>query len=320
MSVTTIHKEPMQWIVEHDRIIQFGELTGDRSGLHLDPEIGRQAGYGGAIAHGLLTACWAVGAITQTPFAGTPTETSPGIQSTFSVRLGKVVCVGDQFITRILESDDRGIQCSESPFQKTTRFETLNQHGEQTSSGELSVRLEGPLQDDAAPEPWDLHPWRNAQPDHIFDADDLVRFGPRGTSLVRVISARHVATFSNLLSPIRPDGQNENPHSGSKFDPQIVPPMLSFSLAFSDFLRDLVSVRMPAQGFAGHIGDQWRLFRPIRVGERLRSCHQPLSSRPSKSREGMAIVHFGLQIIDSQGRVVQDGETVMMIPTRFEKL
>jgi acyl dehydratase len=44
------------WLqLTQERIDRFAELTLDRQFIHLDPERARQAGFGGTVAHGLLT-------------------------------------------------------------------------------------------------------------------------------------------------------------------------------------------------------------------------------------------------------------------------
>ena len=73
---------------------------------------------------------------------------------------------------------------------------------------------------------------------------------------------------------------------------------------------------MPEGGFAGHLGDSWRVFAPLHLGDTIRTRYRTLSCRPSRSRPEMAIVCFGVQLLNQRSVLVQDGEVVMMIPRR----
>jgi len=230
--------------------------------------------------------------------------------------LSNVVRADDRFAARVLEADESANGAMENARKQTTRFETINQDGAQTCSGEVTISRGAPLQDEAAPDPWELDPWQGAPSDRVLYAEDFVSLGPRGRSAERTIKPEQVIAFARHVGELNPIYLDRDFAKRSAFDEPIVPPMLSFALAFSDFLHDLLSARMPAQGFAGHIGDRWSLFAPIYPGDTIQTRHRPLSCSPSKSRPDMAIVRFGLQIVDSLDRVLQQGETVMMIPAR----
>ena len=92
--------------------------------------------------------------------------------------------------------------------------------------------------------------------------------------------------------------------------------MWTFCLGFSDYLRDLLSVSMPSSGFAGHLGDRWRFFAPVFVGDTIHTRHRPISWKPSGSRPEMGIVEFALQLVNQRGEVVQDGRVAMMMRRR----
>jgi acyl dehydratase len=310
------HEEFGHRVVQHDSIKQFGELTEDHSDIHFDPEAGRQAGYGGPIAHGLLTACWAVGALSQHAPERLAIGERDAIQSAFSLRLSNVVRAYDHFAARVLAADEPPSDATGNIRPQTTQFETINQHGVQTCSGEITISRGEPLQDEAPADPWELSTWQGAPSDRVLYAEDFVALGPRGRSAERTIEPEQVIAFAKHVGELNPIYLDRDFARRSAFGEPIVPPMLSFALAFSDFLRDLLSAKMPAQGFAGHIGDWWKLFAPIYPGDTIQTRHRPLSCSPSKSRPHMAIVRFGVQIINSLDRVMQQGETVMMIPAR----
>ena len=158
-------------------------------------------------------------------------------------------------------------------------------------------------------------PRAGAAPSPLY-AEDLVEGGPRGESLGRTVTEADVVGFANFTGELNPLYLNGEVARSGLFGARIAPPMWAFCIGFGDFLRELLSVQMASSGFAGHLGDSWRFFAPIHIGDTIRTRHQPLSCVRSKSRPEMAIVHFGLQLLNQRGEVVQDGRVAMMIPLR----
>ena len=297
--------------VSQDLIRAFGDITEDRSAIHFDADVGRAAGYGGPIAHGLLSACWAVGDLSRDSKLQSNHE-GHRVQSDLAVRLTAVVHAGDSLATKCLAE-----RASEAIERFTpTRFESVNQQGRRTAMGSVTLRDLESLGEREAPAPWPLEPWRNPEPERIYSANDMLEHGPRGRCPEHVVAADRVAAFAEHTGDRDPLYLDEAYAARCGVGVRLVPPMLSFCLAFSDFLGDLLSLRMPAEGFAGHLGDEWTLYRPIRIGERLHARHRVLSSERSKSRPGMGIVRFGLQLVDERDSVVQAGHAIMMIPWR----
>ena len=125
-----------------------------------------------------------------------------------------------------------------------------------------------------------------------------------------------MVNFAREVGELNPRFLNAEFAAGTAVGERTVSPMLIFSLGFAEFLQELLSVPMPDSGFAGHLGDAWRVHRPVCVGDTISCRHRPLSCRPSKSRAGQAIVEFGLQFLNQRDEVAQDGVVAMMIPTR----
>ena len=50
--------------VTKDAVATFGSLTGDYARIHFDHLLGADSAYGRGFAHGLLSASWALGAMT----------------------------------------------------------------------------------------------------------------------------------------------------------------------------------------------------------------------------------------------------------------
>jgi acyl dehydratase len=70
------------------RPIYYAGASGDFNPLHVDPEVGKQAGFGGPILQGLCTLAWAVEAATQT-------LADPGKLRRVRVRFSKPVLLED---------------------------------------------------------------------------------------------------------------------------------------------------------------------------------------------------------------------------------
>jgi 3-hydroxybutyryl-CoA dehydratase len=63
------------------RPIYYAAASGDFNPIHIDPEVGREAGLGGAILQGLCTLAWAVDAFVG--YLGDPGKVS-GVKARFS--------------------------------------------------------------------------------------------------------------------------------------------------------------------------------------------------------------------------------------------
>jgi acyl dehydratase len=292
----------------------FGGLTGDYAQMHFDHDFGPAAGMGGTIAHGLLSASWSLGALTlhapERLAVGDPTAFIAG----YRIRFSHMVYLGDRFSLRWTEAQGPCVEGLEGRSSLDTGFEIVNQRGETTCTGAVSVcRGEAGA---AAPDPMTLEPRRAEKlPEPLF-ADDLVEHGPRGESLGRTVTEADIVGYANFTGELNPLYLNEEFARSAGFGTRIAPPMWTFCVGFGDYLRELLAVRMPASGFAGHLGDSWRFFAPVRLGDTIRTRHRPLSFTPSKSRPEMGIVQFGLQLLNQRDEVVQDGHVAMMMPTR----
>jgi len=147
-------------------------------------------------------------------------------------------------------------------------------------------------------------------------AEDLVESGPRGESHGRTVTEADVVGYANFTGELNLAYINDEFARASRFGARIVPPMWTFCIGFGDFLRDLLSVPMPSSGFAGHLGDSWRFLTPVHIGDTIRTRHKPAHCTASKSRPGMAIVDFALQLLNQRDEIVQDGRVSMMIAAR----
>jgi acyl dehydratase len=295
----------------------FGCLTGDYAQMHFDHTFGPGAGMGGTIAHGLLSAAWSLGILTreapQRLAIGDPQAWLAGLR----VKFGRMVFIGDRLSLRWTPGQRPGVDGLDALATLDTDFEVINQRGEVTGGGTVSVcgagGTETPLP--RPPELMPLERWSSDGLPRPAYAEDLVAGGPRGESLGRTVTEADTVGFANFTGELNPLYCNEVFARETRFGGRIVPPMLSFCFGFSGYLQELLSVEMPSAGFAGHLGDSWRFFAPLRVGDTVRVRHRPVDCVASRSRPGMAVVRFSLQMLNQRDEVVQDGEVAMMMPS-----
>jgi len=283
----------------------FGTLTGDYARLHFDHHFAAAMHRGSRVAHGLLSACWAIGALTRHAPAKMGVGDPEAVLAGGAVRFRRPVAVGDTLCVRVA-----GATPSE------TAFEVLRQDGEVVTSGEASV-TRGALA--PSPDAWPLEPWRPPPPDEPRYAEDLAADGPRGEGAGRTITESDVVRFASEVGETNPLYLNRVFAEGSRFGARIVPPMLGFCVGFADLLDALLRVPLPSTGFAGHLGDRWQLYRAAAIGDTVRGRFRTLTSRASKSHPAMAIVDFGLQLLDQRDRVLLQGSISMMIGRRPDR-
>jgi acyl dehydratase len=282
----------------------FGTLTGDYARMHFDHHAGKDSRIGGTIAHGLLSACWAIGMLTRCA----PRQLGVGdpavVLSDLSVRFGRMVYVGDTLCVKS-RTEDGGV----------VAFEMLNQHGEVVTSGRATLSR-GQLA--PSPKPWTLGAWQAPPAGEICYADEMQAKGPRGDGRGRTVTEADIVRFASEVGETNPLYLNQVFAEAGRFGARIAPPMLSFCLCFSDFLDALLSMPLPSTGSAGHLGDSFRLHAPVSIGDTIRGRYCVLGARPSNSRAGMSVVEFGLQVLNQHDQVVQQGGIAMLIARRRE--
>lgn len=308
--------------VSEASVMHFGCLTGDYSQMHFDLGFAQSEDMGRPIAHGLLSAAWSLGALTLHASDRLAVGTPNACLSSFRIHFSRPVQIGDRFSLRWSEVEPAPPGADAKACQTLdTDFEVLNQRGELSCSGGLSVCLgEADAMPALAspPEPICIEPLPAKVPTRPLYAQEMPELGPRGISLGRTLTESDIVGFANFTGELNPLYLNEEFAKSGPFGTRIAPPMLVFCLGFGDYLRDLLSIPMPSAGFAGHLGDSWRFFAPVHCGDTIRVRHKPLRCRISKSRSGMAIVEFALQLENQRNEIVQDGRVTMMMPARGE--
>lgn len=296
-------------------ILRFGSLTGDYARMHFDLDFGPGAGMGGTIAHGLLSGAWSLGALAQHAPDRLALGEGDAYVAGFSVRFARMVYIGDLFSLRWREGAGPAAEGLVASNRTDTDFEIVNQTGEVSTTGTVSV-VRGGAALPVAPTLLDLGAGASEAVPQPLYADDMIEHGPRGESLGRTVTEADLVGWTDFVGDLNPAFLNAPFARAGRFGARIAPPMWTFCRAFGDYLRDLLSVSMPSTGFAGHLGDRWRFFAPVFVGDTLRTRHRPMSFKRSGSRPDMGIVEFAIQVVNQHDEVVQDGQVTMMIGAR----
>ncbi len=295
-------------------VTTFGALTGDYARMHFDRDFGSAAGGGEPIAHGLLGAAWALGALRQHAPERLATGLPGAFLESFEVRFTHPLRVGDRFALRWSGDGERAPDRSVTGFEATNQDRVVTHRGRVEVSygtgaaGSTSPDTPAPVGTDA-----DAANWRDGE---TLYAEDLLERGPRGVSLGRTVTEADLVAFAQFTGDLDPLVLNEPFARTGPFGARIASPMWTFCLGFADFLRELLRAPLPDAGFAGHLGDSWRLLAPVLPGDTLRTRHVPVGCTPSQTRPEMAIVSFALQLQNQRDEIVQDGFVAMMVPRR----
>jgi acyl dehydratase len=295
-------------------LVLFGGATGDYARMHFDHGLAAaEPGSPPPIAPGLLSASWALGALAWSAperlAVGDPDAWIAG----YTIRFERSMRVGDRFSLRHRGAASAAVEGLAAERGRDTEFEVLNQRGERTCRGAVSVRTAG----DAERPPTMPTPAapQGHRPQPLY-AVDLIESGPRGESHGRTVTEADIVGFTNLTAERNPLYLNRVFAARGRFGDRIAPPIWTFCLGFGDFLQALLATPLPATGLAGHLGDSFRCFAPVRIGDTVRTRHRPLRCTPSRGRPEMSVVHFALQLLNQRDELVQDGEVAMWIPSR----
>jgi acyl dehydratase len=308
--------------VTQDAVATFAGLTGDYARIHLDHRLGEASPYGSGFAHGLLSASWALGALTlQAPERVGAGELGACV-SGFRVRFDDVVRFDD---TLALEYRDATLDTEDPGWdQRHTEFTFRNQDGRGVTSGAVALHVRRPdappgaLPSAEAEQPlWEGGRYEWPPGVTTWAAEDLLESGPRGASPVRTLTEADVVGFANFTGELNPLYLNAVFAERALFGQRIVPPMLCFCLGFAVWLREFL--RLPMGGSsssAGHLGDRWQFVAPVHIGDTLEVRYKPLSLRRTRSQPSLGVLTFGLQVVNQREAVVQQGEVDMMLAMR----
>jgi acyl dehydratase len=305
-----------------DAVASFGCLTGDYARLHFDHDFARTTPYGSGVAHGLLSASLALGAMTLYRPDRLACGDPHAFQAGFEARFDEVVRFDD---TLALHCEEQG-EAAPSPFEdfaeRRSAFEMRNAEGRAVTRGAVSVastRAEAPRPPELSgeqPEVWARS--HSALPEGVggFRAEDVLERGPRGAAPVRTVTESDVVGYASFVGELNRLYLDAPFAERALFGARIAPPMLCFCLGFAAWLRVLLSVPMQGEATAGHLGDRWRFQAPVFIGDTLEVRYRPLSLRRTRSQPTRGVLTFGLQLLNQHQRLVQTGEVDMMLSMR----
>ncbi len=281
-------------------ISTFGWLTGDYSRMHYDHHFAATLPGGAVIAHGLLSASWALGMLR---LHGVQRSTAdPGLEiHRFEASFKQVVCAGDTLALRYQNQPD-----------DLLRYELLNQRGDCVTAGSLREAAAG--DSGAAPPLFDQQLSPQPEPGKVYYAGDM-HAAAVGSVPVRTLTETDVVNFASFTGDLDPRYLDAEFACRSQAGQRVVPPMLVFNLSFAAWLRALMRFPMPDDGSAGHLSDRWTVHQPMLIGDTLQIRYQVNDYRESRSRPGQAIVTFGLQMLNQHQQLLQSGEILFLMPT-----
>lgn len=304
--MTTQGETAPRTVGAHD-ISAFAGLVGDYNRIHLDDRW--QAG--GRIAHGLLSASWLVGGLSQDAPATVGRRDGQVCLTRFEVNYRKPVRPGDSLrgAWRRRTADTGG-----SPqAARGLVFHILNHGDEAVSDGHLDVAGDFP----PAPAPWPAVRFEPT-PGQVYYLEDFVPGSHAGETEGRTLNDADVTAYGGFT------GDNGGLHGDAPFaraglfGAPIVQPMLVFNIGFALWLRDWCRMGTPNEGMAGHLCDRWTLHGPMFPGDTLRCRYRTLNARASRTRAGMGLVTVGLQLLNQCDAVTMSAEVVMMFPARSD--
>ncbi len=301
----------------HD-INTFAALTGDYSRIHLDDDYGARLPYGGRIAHGLLSASWALGVLSLEAGLTVGRRNPWAWISGFEANYRAPVRPGDTLRCRWRSA--RQELAGRGFGTVRTEFQVLTQSNDCVTDGHLLLAL--PI--DAAARP-PLAPPPTAWPERAFEPEpgrnyyleDLHPGSLAGQTEGRTLTEADVVGYGNFTGDYGVQHADVQRAAAGLFGARIVQPMLAFDIGFALWLREWSRVGPPeGAGAAGHLCDRWAFHAPFYLGDTLRCRFQTLTSRASRSRSGVGLVTCGLQIINQREEVALSSEVVLMYPRR----
>lgn len=297
-------------------IATFACLTGDYNRIHLDEHYGAGLPYGGRIAHGLLSASWALGALSQDAPLAVGRRHPQGYVSHFETNFRMAVLPGTTLRCRWRAAPQP--DALEDYGAVRTDFQMLNHRDETVTDGH--VRLQLPVSAGSRPPRSAPLALQTAEfkpdPTRVYYLEDFSPGSHAGETEGRTLTEADLVAYGSFT------GDNGGHHSDAEFartglfGSRIVQPMFAFDIGFALWLKEWCRMRTPDSGFAGHLCDRWTVHAPYALGDTLRCRYQTLSVRFSEKRPGFGLLTTGLQMINQRDEVAMSAEVVMLYPAR----
>jgi len=161
-------------------------------------------------------------------------------------------------------------------------------------------------------------PWSVAasepDPARTYYVEDL-KPGQGGETSGRTMTEADVVNYAGLVGDLDPRYVDAEAARSGSVGARIAPPMLVFSVAVGPLQKRWSRYRSPDLGLAGHLNDGVTVCAPVAIGDTIRARYQVLSTRLSRSRPGVGLEVWGLQVLNQRNEVVQEGSVLMMRPS-----
>ena len=306
--------------VTEAHIVNFADITADYSYPHMDEHRMKSSIYGTRVAHGMLGASLATGLLSlRVPHVvgrGVPGAYFYGFESNYrdGIKVGDTV----KAHWEIAEKADSPLH--EGFGLVKTAFKLINQAEVPVYDGTVStlVRKESAKDTELRlkpGEPWQI-PEYVPDPEKIYCAEDHP-VGKGGESEGRTITEYDIVNFAGLISDYNPQYVDAEFARGTAFGERIAHGMLIFTCAFGLWVRDGQDpYHWPESRIAGHLGDNGCFFMPVKIGDTIRTRYKIAATRVSRSKPEMGIVTFAIQVVNQRNEVVQEGNIILMMPSR----
>lgn len=301
-------------------ITNFAGLTSDYSWPHVDRHYMLNSIYGERVAHGLLGFTMATGLLSlNVPHIlgrANPGAYPYSFEANYrnGLKVGETVTVGWQ-----IEDKTEPVAYPGFGLVKTA-FQLLNQDNSLIYDGHLATLVRKQSAKDAKlalkpGKPWHVVEY-SPDPDRTYYVEDLP-MGKGGITEGRTISETDIINYSGVSGEYNPQYTDVEYAKKSMFGERIAPGVLIFDIAFGLWTwQHFGRFPAPKVKFAGHLTDRSTFIAPVKIGDTIRCQYRIASARLSKTRPGAGIVTIDLQVLNQRDELVQDGSTVMMIPSR----
>ena len=300
-------------------IVAFASITGDYNFLHVTTHEAGKTFYGGRIAHGLLGCSMAVGMLSLDAPHTIGRNVPDSYLSGFSINYRSALKSGDTIRVewQIAHCEENDPSLNFGTIE--TKFRVITQNDIAIYDGAFLLNVkrrgakEGPIHDTSPQTLWQPSgvQWNE---NSLFSISDY-KVGAGGITCGRTITEADVVNFAGLTADQSPIYVDEVFASKTQFGGRIVPAMFVFDLSLGFWSRDGWITRVktdPSAQDIGHLGDNARFLKPVRVGDTVRCIYMIKDVRQSKSNPSRCIVTYGFQIINQNDEVVQDGEVLVI--------
>jgi acyl dehydratase len=300
--------------VGEPEIANFAYITCDYSYVHLAHHPTVDGPYGGRIAHGLLGSSLAAGLLSLDAAHLVGRNVPGSYLCSFdanyrdAIRLGETIRIEWNVAEKGDDPHDEGFGIV------TSGFRVVTQEDRAVYDGSLGLRVRKSSAPGnrvvpfgtGAPARWAPRAF-SFEPEKVYALEDFSP-GEGGVTSGRTITETDVVNFAGLTGDYNPLYVDASVASQGPLKGRIVPALLVFTMGFGLWTRDGEVMRAKA----GHLNDSSVFHRPVRIGDTISCCYQIMETRVTRSNPDVGIIHYGFQITNQNGDVVQEGKTLMM--------